>query len=344
MGQSLAEWSRGRARVASPWLVRALGLVLDAATEPTLRGVAGCLLLVVAAGAGLGASSLALAQELEPRAYAPNPKGASFLLLAYGHSAGDVVFDSSLPVSDTRAAVSSTALLYGRTFGLAGRSASLGLGVPYVWGTVEGEVAEEFRRIRRSGLADTRLRFSMNLVGGPAMKPAEFAQRRPRTTLGTSLLVHAPTGQYDPAKLINLGTNRWSFKPEVGVSHPRGRLYLEFYAGVWLFTDNDDFFGGQHRRQDPIAALQAHVSYSFRPRLWVAADATFYRGGGTMVAGVPKDDLQENSRLGLTAAFPVGRRHSVKLSWGSGFTTRFGGDFQTLGIAWQVLWLGRVRN
>lgn len=283
------------------------------------------------------------AQELEPRAYAPNPKGATFVLLAYGHSAGDVVFDSSLPVTDVRARVSSTALLFGRTFGLAGRSASLGVSVPYVWGSVEGQVAESFRRITRSGLADARMRLAVNLWGGPALGPREFATRRPRTTVGASLLVQAPTGQYDPAKLINLGSNRWSVKPEIGLSHPRGRLYLEAYAGAWLFTDNDEFFGGQHRRQDPIGTLQAHVSYSFRPRLWVAGDATFYRGGSTTVDGVPKDDLQENSRLGLTGAFPVGRRHSVKVSWASGFTTRFGGDFQTLAIAWQTLWLDRTK-
>ncbi|HEY6548118.1 MAG TPA: transporter, partial [Vicinamibacteria bacterium] len=264
-------------------------------------------------------------------------------LVAYGHSSGDVVFDSSLPVSDVHASVNSSAVLYGRTFGLAGRSASVGVGLPYVWGSVQGEVAEEFRRITRSGLADARLRLAVNLLGGPALEPLEFAQRRPRTTLGTSLTLQAPTGQYDPSKLINLGSNRWSLKPELGLSHPWGRLYLEVYAGAWLFTDNDDFFGGQHRQQDPIGALQLHVSYSFRPRLWVAGDATFYRGGGTTVAGVAKDDVQENSRLGLTAAFPLGRRQSVKVSWASGFTTRFGGDFQTLAVAWQLLWFDRKK-
>ena len=286
----------------------------------------------------LGGASVTRAQELEPRAYSPNPKGANFVLLAYGRTQGDVLLDSSLPFRDVTATLNSTSLLYGRTFGLFGRSASLGLGVPYAWGSMQGAVGETFRRITRSGLADGRLRLAVNLLGGPALAPPEFARRRPRTTLGASLVVQAPTGQYDGTKLINLGTNRWSFKPELGVSHPRGRLYLELYAGMWLFTTNDDFLGGQLRQQDPIGAFQAHVSYTFRPRLWLAADATYYTGGQSTLAGVAKDDRLGNSRVGLTAAFPLGRRQSLKLGWASGVTTRIGGDFDTFSVAWQILW------
>jgi len=298
---------------------------------------------ILASGMVLAGATRLLAQELEPRAYSPNPTGANFVLLAYGHSAGDVVFDSSLPFRDVQARLNSTTLLYGRTFGLAGRAASVGLGVPYAWGSVQGEVGETLRRITRSGLADARLRLAVNLFGGPALTPREFATRRPRTTLGASLVAQAPTGQYDPAKLINLGSNRWSWKPELGLSRPASRFNLELYAGAWLFTANDDFFGGQHRSQDPTFAFQAHVSYTFRPRLWVAADGTYYTGGRTTIDGVAKEDQLRNSRLGLTASFPLGRRQSLKVSWASGFTTRFGGDFDSLGVAWQLLWFDRSR-
>jgi hypothetical protein len=236
------------------------------------------------------------------------------------------------------ATLNAATILYGRTFGLFGRSASAGLGVPYAWGSVEGEVAETFRRITRSGLADARMRLAVNLLGGPALAPAEFARRQPRTTLGASLVVQAPTGQYDGAKLVNLGTNRWSFKPELGVSRPLGRLDLDFYAGAWLFTANDDFFGGQLRQQDPIGAFQLHVSYTFRPRLWLAADATYYTGGRSTLDGVEKDDGLRNSRFGLTAAFPLGRRQSLKVAWTSGVSTRVGGDFDSVTAAWQILW------
>ena len=292
----------------------------------------------LAPAAFVALSSVAMGQELEPRAYSPNPTGANFVILAFGRTQGDVLVDASLPFRDVSAELNSTTLLYGRTFGLFGRSASVGLGVPYAWGSVEGDVAETFRRITRSGLSDARLRLAANLLGGPALAPREFAQRRPRTTLGASLVVQAPTGQYDGTKLINLGSNRWSFKPELGVSQPLGRLYLELYAGAWLFTANDDFFGGQFRQQDPVGTLQFHASYSFRPRLWLAADATLYAGGRSTLDGIENDDRLSNSRLGLTASFPLGRRQSIKVAWVSGVATRIGGDFDSFVVAWQFLW------
>jgi hypothetical protein len=280
----------------------------------------------------------AAAQELEPRAYSPNPTGANFVLLVYAHSTGDVVFDPSVPITDVSARVNLGALFYGRTFGLFGRSASAAVQLPYVWGHVEGDVFEARRDVYRSGLADLRLRLTADLLGGPALSPREFAQRRPRTTLGASVVVVAPTGQYDPAKLVNVGTNRWSFKPEVGLSHPAGHWFVEFYGGAWLFTDNDNFFGGSRREQQPLASFQTHVSYVFRPRLWLAGDATFYTGGRTTVDGVKKGDLQRNTRLGLTLAVPVRRRSALKVSWARGLMTRIGGDFDTVAVGYQFLW------
>jgi hypothetical protein len=293
------------------------------------------LLVTVTRAVGMSA---ARAQELEPRAYSPNPTGANFVLMAYGHSTGDVEFDASAPLTDVTARVNLTALFYGRTFGLLGRSASAAVQLPYAWGNVEGNVFEDRRSVYRSGLGDLRLRLTTNLLGGPALSPREFAGRRPVTTLGASLLVVAPTGQYDPSKLVNIGTNRWTFKPELGVSHPAGRWWVELYAGGWFFTDNHDFFGGSHREQQPIATFQAHVSYVFRPRLWLAVDSTFYTGGQTTVDGVPKADLQRNTRLGLTLALPVKRRSAVKVSWARGVITRIGGDFTTLAVGYQFLW------
>ena len=279
------------------------------------------------------------AQELEPRAYSPNPMGAHFALLAYGYTSGAVLFDPSLPFSDVEARLNAGVLGYGQTFSAFSRSASVALALPYVWGDVEGNVGEEFRAITRSGPGDARLRVAVNLVGGPALAPAEFAKRKPRTTLGASLVVVAPVGEYDPQKLINIGTNRWAFKPELGIAHPIGRWFLEGYAGVWLFTDNDNFFGGQHREQDPLTSLQAHVSYTLRPGLWVAFDATYYSGGRTTRNGVQNDDRQANTRVGLTFSLPMGAGHTIKVNWSEGATTRIGGDYTSVGIAWQYAWL-----
>jgi hypothetical protein len=278
------------------------------------------------------------AQDLEPRAYAPNPTGANFLALAVTDQSGEVLFDPAVPLTDVQADLNAGILGYVRTFGLFDRAANVGFVLPYVQGDVEGNVFEERREVSRSGLGDVRLRLSMNLIGGPALTPAEFAQREPQWTLGASLSIVAPSGEYMPEKLINIGSNRWSFKPELGISFPLERWTLEAYAGLWLFTDNDNFFGGSLREQDPVKSFQAHVAYTFRPRLWMAIDANYYRGGRTTVDGTASTEIFSNSRIGLTLSIPVGARQSWKFSWSEGLATRLGGEFRTLGISWQYLW------
>jgi len=298
-------------------------------------GAAALVLLAVAA------ARPAAAQQLEPRAYSPSPVGTNFFGIAYTNSSGDVVFDPSLPFTDVSANVNAATPFYGHTFGLFGRTASIAAVLPYAWGTVEGNVGETFRQAKRSGFGDFGLRFGCNLYGNPALSPREFAATKPRTTFGFSLSVTAPTGEYDETKLINIGTHRWAFKPELGFSQPVGRWWFDLYAGAWFFTTNHDFYGGQTREQDPLIVVQGHVSYTFKPRLWLALDATWYRGGSTTLNGVVNADRQENSRLGLTLAIPLPRNHGLKFGYAKGTTTRVGSKLDTISVAWQFLWFDR---
>jgi hypothetical protein len=192
--------------------------------------------------------------------------------------------------------------------------------------------------VYRSGLGDPRLRVAVNLLGAPAMTPKEFAAHRPGRALGASLVVSPPLGQYDPTKLINIGANRWAFKPEFGYTHTVRKWTWEADAGVWLFTDNNHFYGGKTKVQEPISSLQGHVIYTFKPRMWLSFDANFYRGGETSVNGGPKTGLQENSRMGVVFALPVTAQHSLKFSYSRGAVTRIGADFSSYGVAWQYIW------
>jgi hypothetical protein len=285
-----------------------------------------------------GAARTAHAQQLEPRAYSPSPVGANFLGVGCLYSSGGAVLDPTSPIKNVQARGYSIVPYYTRTFGLFGRLASITAVTPYAWAKVRGDVQEMNRTADRSGFADPSLRFAVNLMGGPAMSPLKFLRHKPVTTLGASLTVIAPFGQYDPSKLVNLGTNRWAFKPELGLSQPFGNWTFEFYAGVWFFTTNENYFGGQIRRQDPLASYQAHIVYNFRPRLWAAFEFTYYAGGSTTINGQPQNDRQGNTRGGLTLAIPVTSHQSVKLAWSRGVSTRFGSEFETIGIAWQLVW------
>ena len=230
----------------------------------------------------------------------------------------------------------------GTTFSLGGKLAQVSGAVPYAWGELSGLVGEDARSITRSGLADSRVRLAVNLRGNPALPLREFAKTPRRTILGASVTAVAPSGQYDRTKLINLGTNRWGFKPEVGMAIPRGPWDLDAYLGVWLFTPNTDFYpGGLRRTQDAVVALQGHVSYTFKPRLWLAVDSTWYSGGSAQVDGGEPVGAVSNSRLGATLSIPAGRRQSLKIAYSAGVAVRTGTDFRTLAVGWQWLWLTR---
>lgn len=282
--------------------------------------------------------AFAVAQELEPRSYSQAPVGTNFVVINYGRATGSVVLDPTIPVTNASARFDSATLGYSHVFGFLGRQASISLGVPYVWGTAEGLVNGSSRRIYRSGLADPRLRFAFILFGSPAVSPAEFNKHKSRTVVGTSLAIVVPMGQYDPNLLINIGSNRWAFKPEIGISRTLRSWMLELDLGSWFFLQNSNFFQGQVREQAPLASAQAHVSYTFRPGLWVALDGTYYTGGRTHVNGVRSNDLQQNSRLGATMALPLTRSQSLKLAFNRGTTVRAGGNFTTFGVTYQLRW------
>jgi hypothetical protein len=280
------------------------------------------------------------AQEMEPRSYSPSPVGLNFAGVIYGYSSGGVVFDPSLPISDVTAHVHGFAVAYGRTFGLFGRQALGTLVLPFATLDGEGLVFEQTKRASRTGPADVKARFSVNLYGNPAQTPREFAQTTHDSVLvGASLTLSAPTGQYFGDKLVNIGTNRWAFKPEIGVAVPWNKFSFELYAGVVFFTENTDFYpGGQRRRQDPLGTFQVHGSYTFRPGLWVALDATWYGGGAASVNGGPKSERQQNSRIGTTVSLPLSRAQALKFSFSRGAVVRVGENFTSVVAAWQVHW------
>jgi hypothetical protein len=288
----------------------------------------------------LAAAPLA-AQDLDPRSYANVPINSSFLVSGFSLSHGGVVTDPSLPVTDINATVETPSLGIAHSFSLFGRTAQAFGVLPYSWAQVSGRVLEQSRSISRAGLSDVRLRLSVLVRGAPAATLLQLAKAPRRTIIGTSLTVVAPTGQFFPDRLINLGTNRWAFRPEFAVSHPIGeRWLLDAYAGVWLFTINHSFYPGTSARsQAPMGSFQGHLSYNFTRKSWAAFDATYYVGGKTTIEGIGNDDMQSNARVGGTLALAVGRRHSIKLAASRGAIVRFGANFTTVSIGWQTAWV-----
>src|SRR6516225_2861354 len=174
------------------------------------------------------------------------------------------------------------------------------------------------------------------------MSPKEFGRWQEKGLLGVSLTVVAPAGQYDPARIVNNGANRWGFKPEIGVSRRWRRWVLEGYLGGWFYTPNDFYFpGGNRRTQAPFFALEAHLNYYATRRLWVSLDGNFWDGGRTAINGVEGSDRQRNSRAGMTVALPVSQHQTLKFSYSRGTYVTIGGDYRTVSVSWQYQWLDK---
>jgi hypothetical protein len=279
------------------------------------------------------------AQSLEPRFYSNAPTGMNFALGGYTYSYGGLSFDPALDVDNAKLHVNTAVAAYARSLGLFGKSAKFDIVVPYSF--LSGSATQNGNPVSRrvNGMNDPQFRGSINFIGAPALTLGEFRDYHQDFVMGASLKMTAPLGQYDNTRLINVGQNRWSFAPELGMSKTFGPLIVEVAGAVTLFTNNDDV-KGQTLEQDPIYSVQGHLIYTFPKMIWVALDGTYYLGGETTVGGVRKNNELANSRLGGTLAFPVNKRNSLKIYASAGISTRTGSDFNTYGLAWQYRWGG----
>ena len=289
------------------------------------------------------------AQDLAPRAYVITPLHSNAVILTYSLFDGSLIFDGEAPITGASARINVSIFGAYHSFNLFGRTANFLVSFPYGNGNFHGTVVGAETLAYRSGLLPATFRFSVNLIGGPSMGVDEFRKWRQKTILGASLKLVPATGQYDPTKLINFGSNRWALKPEIGYSRRWGHWIVDAYAGAWFFTTNPEFFsrnqyspGINTQSESPIGSFEGHLSYDFKPRLWVSLDGNFWFGGVTSMNGVSNPGTeQRNSRVGLTASIPVSKHQSLKLSYSDGAYIQYGGSYRNVSVAWQYSWFGR---
>lgn len=299
------------------------------------RGAASLALVV----AGLCGDPRLAAQELAPRAYWPVPQGVRAVIIGFSHVNGDVLFDPSIPFYGVDSRVRTGILAYLQSYSLWGRTASVVAELPYSWGSTEGLIGKTPARGNFAGFGDLGVTLEVNLLGAPSMTPAEFQalRARPRSILGASLKLLAPTGRYDKDRLLNVGAHRWATRVELGYMVPlRPKWLLELDAGAWVFAADDDFIVGR-REQEPILALQAHLVRRFRAGFWASLDVNYFRGGRQTIGGNRLVDVQHNSRVGAMVVVPFRGRHAIKVGYFVAAHTEFGNDFDQLLASYQVL-------
>jgi hypothetical protein len=303
-----------------------------------MSGRARTLFHAIVAMAVISVSTSSNAQDLEPRRYANVPVGQNFLALAYSYSEGDVNVAPSAPLEDAVLRIDGPALAYLRSFDIGGKSSSMDFALPYV--CVAGSAILDGERLsgQRCGFGDTLARVSYNFFGAPAVELSEFAGRSKQMVVGASVQVSIPSGDYDNTKLVNIGSNRWYIRPEIGMSIPWRKLSFEFAAGVRFFSANDDLLEGSRLEQDPLYNLQAHIHYDFSQRQSVSVSSNYFFGGETFRDEMPSAISQENSRLGASWTYAFNSKHIIKLVAHTGVITRIGNDSDVMTVAWSYRW------
>lgn len=284
-------------------------------------------------------SGQVLAQDLEPRRWAHMPTGLNFFGVGVAYTKGDILFDPVLQLEDVTFRNASTAFVYLRSFGLFGKSARIDAVVPYASGRWQGLLEGEPAKTRRRGFGDPRIRLSMLLYGGPEETPQEFSKNeKSNTVVGIGLAVQMPFGHYEEDKLLNLGSNRWVVRPQIGVTHTRNRWTYELTGSVFWYSDNDEFWNGNKLENTTLSSIQGHVIYNWSPGLWVSFSSGYGHGANATINGLASDGQTRNWLSALSLGVPINHQNGLKFAWVRNTTQNDqGADFDSLVVAWSVL-------
>jgi outer membrane putative beta-barrel porin/alpha-amylase len=257
--------------------------------------------------------------EPVPRKWTHIPMDTNFVGAGYVRIESDIFTDPTFILQDVKMEKDIWAGKYIRTFELFDKSARFDLTQTYQEGKWTGLLDGVSASATRKGLSDTFVRFSMNLYGAPPLKGKQFAEYRSskkvETIVGLGLAVRLPTGEYMEDKLINLGQNRFAFRPHVGVTHRWGKWTAELTGELSFYTENDEFFNGKKLEQDPLFFTHAHLIYSVRPGFWIGASAGYNYGGENTVDGVAKDDTKQNLAWAFSLAYPISRSVGISVKY-----------------------------
>ncbi len=289
----------------------------------------------------LGGGSVAFSQDMEPRRWTQLPVGTNVLGTGYSYTTGELSLDPILQISEADVTMQTYVGSYNDYVALAGQTARIDVQVPHQSGVWEGLVAGTPVEVSRDGFADPRIRFSVNLAGAPAGSAEEFLEYRKEhiinTTVGAAIAVQVPLGEYMEDRLINLGQNRFVFTPQLGVLHTRGPWSFELTTSAFIYTENDDFFGGNRLEQDPLYAVQGHIVRTLPMGFWISAGVAYDWAGRSTINGAEADDEKSDLLYGGSFGFPLGRAAGMRIGYIGGRSyTDTGIDSNTIFVSLSV--------
>lgn len=293
-----------------------------------------CLLLAV-----LYPPAKAYGQFTDPHTYENAPVGLNQVELAYAYARGNASIDTSIIVTGARINLNQGSIAYTRYFGLVHRLLWVKASLPLAG--LNGSISGTNIQGSVIGTGDMSYQLAALLKGGPALSVTQFENYKPTTTIGISLSITAPTGLYHSNKVLNLGSERWSFKPEIAVSHPFGpeqKWLVEAYANAYFFTDNTSYHEVEILRQDPLPGIEGHVSYSFVNNVWASFDTRYSFRGVTFVNGTNQNNSQQNFSLGSELNVSLNARNSLAFTFDKALVHQNGPSLSGFAVKYNFTW------
>lgn len=183
------------------------------------------------------------------------------------------------------------------------------------------------------GIGDPSLGATINLIGAPGLMLREFVRYDLETVVSLGMNVTFPVGQYNDEEPLNVGSNQWKVRFALPIVRSLGpwvagsRTTVEVTPSLTWLGDNDDF-QGQTVEQDPLVAVEAHLTRDVTRRAFISADYSFIRFGkststsnasGTVTGTT---DATETHLLGATLNFQINDNLALYLT----HMQTFGGD------------------
>jgi len=281
----------------------------------------------------------ACAQFTGPRSYDNIPVGTNQLELSYSYAHANASIDNSLIITGANFSLNQGTVDYTRYFGLLHRLTWVEAAVPVAG--LGGSISGTNIQGSTTGAGDSSYAVGMLLKGGPALTVAQFEDYKPATTLGVSLTITAPTGSYHSDKILNLGSHRWSFMPEIALSHPFGsgqKWELDAYASAYFYTDNTSYHGREILRQEPLPGLEGHISYSFNDNVWASLDTRYSFRGTTVLDGVSQNNAQQNFILGCEMDVSLDSRNSLVFEFAKALVHHNGPALVGFSVKYDYTW------
>ncbi|MCI0441821.1 transporter [bacterium] len=191
--------------------------------------------------------------------------------------------------------------------------------------------------VSESGFADPIVNFKFGLIGTPPLKLPEFAKTPQRLQLSALASFSIPIGEYDGERFINLGTNIWAIRlgtPFVApLIDPRRPWLLEVIPSITFFSDNDDPTGDATvREEDPLFAIETHLTHNFTPKFWAGVDLRYRYGGETTTDGIADDNKSDVLGGGFTLGYSITPKTSVQATYGNVLTENDGSELEMIRV------------